>query len=125
MFAAGVVAIGLLLGSRGEAPREEKFLGVLVAQADAAAPAVDVGAKRTELALLIQDRPTYIPVGVAALLVVVVAGLELISLASDRAKFDARIEELRARPPAAPPEPALPPPSVRIHQERSLVLARF
>ncbi len=58
MLTAGVVAIGLLLGSRGEAPREEKFLGALLAQADVAPLTVNDEARQREIDELLRKRPT-------------------------------------------------------------------
>jgi hypothetical protein len=73
MVAAGVVAVALLLGSRAEAPRELKFRGALLAQADTevseppmpevAPPTprplfVNVEAMQRDLDELVRTRPT-------------------------------------------------------------------
>ncbi len=57
MLAAGVVAVAMMLGSHFEAPREEKFQGVLLAQALEAGKSADP----REIAELIRTRPSFIP----------------------------------------------------------------
>lgn len=64
MIAPIVLGVALLLGSRGEVPREEKFQGALLAQAGVAPASVNDSAQDLELAEALRTRPSMTPAGV-------------------------------------------------------------
>lgn len=139
MLAAGVVAVVLVLGSRGEAPREMKFEGSLLASASSVqlnagplerrptltAPAVllavggglTLGGVGVILAAVFVARGwdalgfamLGIAVGVSGLIMLTVGIIVLIVKVAARANFDQRM----LREQEVPPPPALePPPTV-------------
>ncbi len=153
MLSAAVVAVGLMLGSHFEAPREMKFQGALLPESELdrairekprftsgnIVMAIGGGVTAIGVVLVILGVAASgwdglavallgIAVGVVGLVGVVIAGIMLIAIAVARADSDARIEMLRKREPApAPPmeDPSIPPPSVQNTPLSSMLLARF
>lgn len=78
MLVAGAITVGLLLGGHLEAPREVKFAGALLAQAEVTPRSVNEDARKRELAELIRTRPSLTP---SAVVLSISGGLTVVTLA--------------------------------------------